>query len=161
MATKNLKLAKHKIKIIQVSPDNESVQKLIDKLDKYQIELYGIECCHLDSVAELQKCGAYMMGAYSDDALIGIGAVKIFDKYAEVKRVFVEEEFHGSGVADKILSALEDYSAHKGKEKIYLETGTLQYSALNFYKRLGYSEIEKFGDYIPTDVSVFFEKKIL
>lgn len=160
MATNNINLTKLNIRITPVSPDNAFVQKLIAKLDKYQIELYGIECCHLDSVAELQKCGAYMIGAFADEVLIGIGAVKIFDKYAEIKRMFVEEAYRGLGMAGKILIALEDYAAHKGKEKIYLETGSLQYSALNFYKRIGYSIVERFGDYAPNDVSVYFEKKV-
>jgi putative acetyltransferase len=158
MAIKNLNLAEYSIK--QVSPDNESVQKLIAKLDKYQIELYGIECCHLDSVAELKKADAYMMGAYHEKILAGIGAVKMFDGYAEIKRMFVEEAFRGSGVAEKILGSLENYARDKRRNTICIETGVHQYAALQFYKKLGYTEIEQFGSYTPNGLSVFLEKKI-
>lgn len=148
------------MKIMPVSPENERVQKLIAQLDKYQIGLYGIDCCHLDSAAELKRSGAYLVGVYVDDELTGIGAVKLFEEYAEIKRVYVEEAFRGSGIAEKIISTLEGYARQNGKTSIYLETGILQYAALQFYKKLGYKERTQFGSYMANGLSVFFEKKI-
>jgi putative acetyltransferase len=143
-----------------VSVDHELVQLLMDKLDQYQIGLYGMEHCHLDSVEVLQHSGAYMLGAYADDRLVGMGAVKLFDGYAEIKRMFVEEDFRGFGVAARILTALEAYAVQKGRKRICLETGYLHQSALRFYQRLGYSVVERFGSYTPNEVSIYFEKNI-
>lgn len=152
--------AEDKIKIIPVSSKNESVQKLITKLDQYQLQLYSACQCNLESADVLEKNGAFIAGAFSDDILIGIGAIKFFETYAEIKRMFVEEDFRGTGVAEKILTTLEMYAKEKGIEKINLETGNKHHAALRFYKRLGYGEVERFGNHIPNDVSVYFEKAI-
>lgn len=148
------------IKIMKISAYNESVEKLISKLDQYQLGLYTACQCNLESADVLNKSGAVIAGAFANEVLIGIGAVKFFDTYAEIKRMFVEEDFRGTGVAEKILTTLETYAKEKGIVKINLETGNKHHAALRFYKRLGYCEVERFGNYIPNDVSVYFEKAI-
>jgi putative acetyltransferase len=146
------------LKIIQVSPEDKFVQMLIKKLDQFQIDLYGVENCHLDSFEELKNSKAYMVGAYIDNQLIGIGAVKLFAEYAELKRMYLDENQRGKGIAEKILAQLEKYVQKTGIKKVYLETGVQQKPALNFYKKNGYSEVEKFGNYETNEVSVFLGK---
>jgi putative acetyltransferase len=147
-----------KIFLKSVSPLNKKVIDIINKLNEYQIGLYGIEKCNLETVESLKKNNALMMGAFSEKILVGIGAVKLFDSYGEIKRMLVENEFRGLGIAEKILVALENYAMQMGKEKVCLETGNLQHEAIRFYKRMGYNEIERFGSYRPNDVSIYFKK---
>lgn len=149
-----------RITITPVSPTNEAVQKLVATLDEYQISLYNITPCQLEPVSLLEKSGAYMVGAHAGDTLVGIGAVKLFEDYAEIKRMFVEEGFRGFGCADMILGALEEYALKKGRFRINLETGNLQEAAIRFYKRSGYSEVESFGDRVQNGVSVYFYKEL-
>ena len=149
-----------KVKIIEVSPDNKEVKELINKLDKFQISLYGIEYCNLDSIEELKENKAYILGAYVDETLVGIGAVKLFETYGELKRMFLEEAYRGKGIAEKIIWKLENHIEKMGLKKIYLETGYLQKSALNFYKKLGYYEVEQFGSYKPNQVSIYLLKEV-
>ncbi|ANE49650.1 hypothetical protein [Flavisolibacter tropicus] len=73
--------------IKQVDPADTQVLKLIGKPDAYQISLYGIEKCNLESPKSLNKNDAYMLGAFSGDQLVGIGGVKIIDSYSEIKRI--------------------------------------------------------------------------
>ena len=148
------------ITITTVSPADEQVQSLIDKLDAFQIELYGRENCHLDSIEVLLKSGAHMLGAYSGPQLVGIGAVKIMGDYAEIKRMYVEESHRGMGIAENILSQLEAYAQEQGIMQLNLETGVYHTAAQKLYRKLGYSVIDHFGDYPITGLSVFYEKKI-
>lgn len=147
------------ITITPVSPTNEAVQKLVATLDTYQISLYNITPCQLEPVALLERSGAYMVGAYEGDRLIGIGAVKLFDDYSEIKRMYVEEGARGKGCADKILGALEEHARKNRRFRIYLETGNLQEAAIRFYKRSGYSEVDSFGGRVKNGVSVYFYKE--
>jgi putative acetyltransferase len=142
----------------EVSPLDEAVVHLIDRLNQYQIHLYGVEKCNLEPPASLQQSQAFMIGAYSSGKLIGIGAVKLLSDYAEIKRMYVEEEFRGRAIAETILRHLEKYVLEKGIFRICLETGNKHASALAFYKKAGYTEIDKFGHYRPNEVSVYFEK---
>jgi putative acetyltransferase len=148
------------ITITPVATDNPEVLKLIAKLDRYQINLYGIDNCHLDSPEVLQKSGAYMLGAFSGETLAGIGAIKLFERYAEIKRMYIEEEYRGAGIAQLILTSLEQYAKEKGKNKVCLETGSKHAAAQSLYQKLGYTICDKFGDYKDNWASVFMTKKL-
>ena len=144
----------------QVLPLDENVIALIEKLNQYQINLYGREKCSLDSPEVLQQSQAFMVGAYANELLIGIGAVKFFDDYAEIKRMYIEENFRGLSIAEHILTRLEEHAAKNGIHKICLETGTLHHAAQKFYQKMGYTSIERFGNYPLNEVSVFLGKDL-
>ncbi|WP_432563767.1 GNAT family N-acetyltransferase [Kineococcus sp. SYSU DK003] len=73
---------------------------------------------------------------------------------AEVKRMYVEPAFRGSGVATLVLRALEEEARGLGVTRMLLETGTLQPEALRFYRREGYEVIENFGPYAGEELSI-------
>ena len=146
------------INISRVSPTDPEVQDLIERLNHYQIGLYGREKCNLESADSLLKNDAFMLGAFLGDKLIGIGAIKKFDSYAEIKRMYVTETHRRKGIAEMILSGLEAYAIKNTINRICLETGNMHKPALAFYKRKGYHVIKQFGNYFPNEVSVYFEK---
>lgn len=148
------------ISIKPVSVLDAEVVKLIEQLNTYQIGLYGIEKCNLESPESLHNHSAYMVGAYADDILVGIGAIKLFDSYGEIKRMYVVDNFRGVGISERILYALEDFAVRNGITKLCLETGRLQHAAIRLYRKCRYLEIERFGDYRPNDVSIYFERLI-
>jgi len=144
------------IEIVPVTFNDPNVLELIAKLDAYQVSLYGIDQCNLDTPDQLQQSNAFALGGYSADVLIGIGAIKLFDIYGEIKRMYIEQAYRGWGIAEKILTGLERYAKQAGAEQVYLETGKLQKAAIRFYQKSGYTEVEKFGHYHPNSVSIFF-----
>ncbi|WP_432512900.1 GNAT family N-acetyltransferase [Kineococcus sp. SYSU DK001] len=73
---------------------------------------------------------------------------------AEVKRMYVEPDRRGSGVATLVLRAIEDEARALGVRRLLLETGTLQPEALRFYLREGYERIENFGPYAGEELSI-------
>ncbi|MBL0744691.1 GNAT family N-acetyltransferase [Chryseolinea lacunae] len=146
--------------IKQVAPTDAGVVALIDKLNRYQIALYGIEACNLEPPESLIKNNAFMVGAFSHEELAGIGAIKVLDGYGEIKRMYVEESHRGLSVAEEILSALETYAAGRAIHSVYLETGRLHHAAIKFYRKMGYEVVEQFGDYRPNAVSLYFGKTL-
>lgn len=100
-----------------------------------------------------------------DGEPVGCGGVALFDQFAELKRMYVREGVRGKGVADAILSRLEQEAREAGYRTIRLETGTLQEAALRFYGRSGFGRCAAFGDYAQMppsaiETSVFMEKPL-
>ena len=146
--------------IQQVAPNDEQVRQMVAILDRYQLLLYGKQHVNLETPGQLQKNRAYMLGAYDDDKLVGIGAVKLFGHYGEIKRIYVQKKIRGTGAAALILSGLEAYNRIQNKQLVKLETGRLQFAAIRFYENRGYAETGPFGSYQINPMSIYFQKKI-
>ncbi|MCP4022944.1 MAG: GNAT family N-acetyltransferase [Desulfobacteraceae bacterium] len=148
------------ITIKKISPDHPSVQNLICQLDEYQEDLYPSESNHLDSVETLKKPNVRFIGAFLNKELAGIGAVKTFRDYGEIKRMFVSSTYRGKGVAKIILKDIENFLTQQGIFFVRLETGILQKEAISLYKSHGFKECSPFGKYTPDPLSLFMEKEL-
>jgi putative acetyltransferase len=92
---------------------------------------------------------------------IGCGALRLLDETtAEVKRMYVEPELRGQGVAKQVLDHLESAAASLGARRLVLETGVHQVEAIGLYLRAGYEPIDCWGEYASSATSVCYEKKI-
>jgi putative acetyltransferase len=92
---------------------------------------------------------------------IGCGALRLLDETtAEVKRMYVEPELRGQGVAKQVLDHLESDAASLGARRLVLETGVHQVEAIGLYLRAGYEPIDCWGEYASSATSVCYEKKI-
>jgi ribosomal protein S18 acetylase RimI-like enzyme len=67
---------------------------------------------------------------------------------AEVKRVWVEPEFRGRGIASRMMELLEEKAREKGYRRTILQTREAMADAVGLYTRLGYRRI---GNYPPYD----------
>ncbi|MDQ8054044.1 MAG: GNAT family N-acetyltransferase [Pedobacter sp.] len=155
----NNRMLQH-IDIKNVLPTATDVAVLIKKLDEYQISLYGIKACNLESPESLAKNGAFMLGAYVNDQLCGIGSVKLVKDYAEVKRMFVDEQYRGLAIADQLLNALMEHVKAEGISEVFLETGNLHHAAIRFYLKHGFRQVDSFGKYKPNGVSIYFGRSL-
>lgn len=94
-----------------------------------------------------------------DDHPAGCGAIKSFDEQTmEVKRMFVQPECRGRGIAGQILAELETWARQLGYARCILETGKQQPEAIRLYEKSGYKRIPNYGQYAGVDNSVCFEK---
>jgi len=156
-----------KIKIVEVSANNEEIQNLINKLDDVMREKYAHYELDdgqkiddwLEHWTELNRPHVTFVAAKNEnDEFIGMAAMKDMDGYSELKRVYVEPDYRGLNIADQLIAELEAQSTH---DTIKLETGTEQPDAIRFFKRMGYIECEAFGSYADElyhEASVFMEK---
>ena len=148
--------------IKQIDPNRDDVDILLKESDKYLRSLYPDESIHLDYADELSKPNCILLGAFRNDSLLGIGAVKLFygDGYGEVKRVFVDPLYRGQGLAKAIMSALEAQLVNNNILLARLETGTKQAATIQLYKLLGYQTRSPFGQYVKDPLSIFMEKPL-
>jgi putative acetyltransferase len=101
----------------------------------------------------------FLVASDEHGTALGCGALRRLDATsAEIKRMYVNPESRGTGVARALLRALEDAARGRGWTTLRLETGPGQPDAIRFYEREGYKEIPLFGSYVDSDVSVCFER---
>lgn len=100
---------------------------------------------------------AVFLVAYAQAVAIGCGGLRdLGGGIGEVKRMYVEPAWRGSGAATGVLRALEDWARGLGWTKLWLETGERQPDAIRFYTRCGYLPIPKFGAYAASEISLCF-----
>jgi GNAT superfamily N-acetyltransferase len=103
----------------------------------------------------------YAVVAYLDEIPVGCGAIKEYDEHTmEIKRMFVNPELRGKGIATKVLIELENWVRELNFSKCILETGKRQPEAIRLYQKNGYEIIPNFGQYKNVESSVCFEKII-
>lgn len=150
-------------RIETLDPDHAEVQALIAASDAFYDGLYPAESNHLEALDDLKKANVIFIGCRVDGVLVASGAAKIMRDdgcYAEIKRVFVLEDYRGRGLSALIMQHLETTLQERGVGLFRLETGVLQPEAIGLYRKLGYRERGPFGAYGPDPLSVFMEKRL-
>ena len=105
----------------------------------------------------LKNCVVY----YENEKPIGCGAIKRFDAAAmEVKRMYVNPDARGKGIASLLLAELEKWTKELGYTHCVLETGQRQPEAIALYKKNGYIVTPNYPPYEGVDNSVCFKKRI-
>ena len=77
----------------------------------------------------------------------------------EVKRLYVRSSHRGSGVADRLLDALETYAAALGYRAAYLDTKDDLLAAIRFYERRGYVRCPRYND--NPQATVFMRRDLI
>lgn len=66
---------------------------------------------------------------------------------AQIKRMFVVAAHRGRGLARAVLAELERTAALAGRQRMVLETGSMQPEAIGLYESSGYRPTTRFGYY--------------
>lgn len=149
-----------KIEIIRTDATNKDLIELIIHLDEYIRGKDGENHEFYPQYNTLQNVTGVVI-AYVNKIAVGCGAFKGFNKNSvEVKRMFAKELYRGKEIAPLILSEIEKWAKELGYNFCVLETGKNMFSAINFYKKNGYSLIENYGHYVEAPNSICFKKKL-
>ena len=98
---------------------------------------------------------------YQNDIAVGCGAFREIDaNTVEIKRMFVNPEYRGKGIASKMISELECWALELNYSQTILETGINQPEAIALYKKAGYVITENYGQYVGVENSVCMQKII-
>ena len=133
---------------------------MIEQLNQFNLANYPPEVCHLDPPEVLARDNCTMIGVYDGPILCGIGAVKLFDDYGEIKRMFVAPKYRGQRLSTLILDELLQLIRAKNIPIARLETGTRHHAALVLYRKHGFIEREPYADYPKTDLNIYMEKRL-
>jgi putative acetyltransferase len=92
------------------------------------------------------NCGLFLT-VMDDEKLVGTGAVKKLDgKTAELKRLWLLEEYHGQKIGYRVVSRLLDFARAQKYEKVWLQTSLKQGRAISFYTILGFYNIPNYRE---------------
>src|SRR5262245_18247935 len=136
---------------------SEVALRLIGELNSMLIERFpdpGTRHFRLDPAEVAPGCGAFLV-AYEHGVPLAVGGVRsLGDGVAEIKRMYVAPAARRRGVASAVLAALEDEARKIGARRIVLETGDKLPEAIALYRRRGYTDIPKYGEYVKSVCSV-------
>ncbi|HKC27499.1 MAG TPA: GNAT family N-acetyltransferase [Jatrophihabitans sp.] len=103
----------------------------------------------------------FVVAVNAEGKPVGCGGLRGLDEHTgEVKRMYVVPQSRGTGVATRVLQALEAHAREIGWTHLRLETGDGQPDAVAFYTREGYRPIPRFGAYADTPSSLCFERAL-
>ncbi|UCZ76497.1 GNAT family N-acetyltransferase [Dickeya zeae] len=142
--------------------DQPDILTLLEKLDAYQSTLYPPECCHFTDLRTLASDELiFLVIRHRDGHAVGCGAIVLRQPgEGEMKRIYVEPTYRGSGAADQLLRQLEKQALLAGCQVIRLETGIHQPQAIRLYQRHGYHLRGPFLPYGDDPLSVYMEKRM-
>ena len=99
--------------------------------------------------------------AYDDDIPVGSVSFKKYDdECAEVKRVFVKEEYRNKGIANELMELLENTAREQGYRYLILESGAPLVAAMALYRKIGYKVIPNYGQYREMPNSICMKKEL-
>ena len=143
--------------------DSPDAQRLIAALDAHLASRYSADQRFGPNLMPQQIApglGTFVI-ARAEGRAVGCGALRRLDETsAEVKRMYVEPELRGRGIAKEILEHLEAAAQVMGTRRLVLKTGIYQAEAIGLYRRLGFKPARCWGEYEDVLTSVCFEKSI-
>lgn len=142
-------------------PSQPEIEQLLRNGEAFAAALYPAESNHFLSVDELRKDNVrFLVARTAEGKAVGTAATPLNAGWAELKRMWVEPEARGRGLARQLLRRVEAEASEAGATILRLETGVDSREALGLYSASGFSVIGPFGSYSPDPLSVFMEKQL-
>lgn len=151
-------------RVSTTSLDDPDLRRLIEQLNEELRTRYpeeGATHFRLDPAEVAPGVGGVVI-ARAGEVPVGCGAVRLLDREtAEIKRMYTAPAARRTGVASLILTELESIARSLGARRLVLETGTRQTAAIALYRRLGFADIERFGEYADSPLSLCMSRPLL
>ena len=136
-------------------------QLLTDLVQAEYVVRYGSHDESPIDTAHFTLPDGYFVVAYDAGVPAAMGGWRRHDgREAEIKRMFVRDDFRRRGFARLILAHLEDSARENGFDRLVLETGLVQPEAVALYRDCGYTDVPAFGYYAGEPLSVHLGKSI-
>ena len=102
--------------------------------------------------------GGNLWLAIDNNEIVGTIAVyKYNDEYMELKKLYVKEEYRGKGLSKELYNKVIEFCLKEKYKKVFLGTYEKMSSAINFYLKNGFKELEYAK---KNDGAKFFELNI-
>ncbi|MDE6568001.1 MAG: GNAT family N-acetyltransferase [Lachnospiraceae bacterium] len=99
--------------------------------------------------------------AYDSNIPVGCASFKKYDnESAEIKRVFIKQEYRGKGISIQLMELLEKIAREQGYHYLILESGEPLVAAMALYRKIGYKVIPNYGQYKDMPDSICMKKKL-
>lgn len=99
-------------------------------------------------LAEVEKSYAggsscFWVALDSSDVVGTIGFIDLGGSMGRLRKMFVHGEYRRAGIGSQLLNTLETWAREHAKDQLYLRTHKRFLDAHAFYRRHGFSEIER------------------
>jgi GNAT superfamily N-acetyltransferase len=154
--------AEPSVRLRAVAYDDAVAQYLVERVqEEYVVRYGGRDGAAVEPADFLPPRGTFLV-AEVDGVPAACGAWRMHDDgVVEIKRVYVEPAFRRRGLAQLIMSALEESAARAGHRAVLLNTGLRQPEALALYARLGYRDVPGYGIYARSPDARFLGKELV
>ncbi len=102
--------------------------------------------------------GTFVVAQLGDMPLGCVGVKGNGTAVAEIKRMWIAPAARGLGLARRLMKTSEDAARALSITTLRLDTNRILFEAVNLYKNMGWTEIDRFNDDPYPDI--FFEKKL-
>ncbi|MEL4308692.1 GNAT family N-acetyltransferase [Joostella sp. CR20] len=148
------------ITLIRTDASHPSFKNLIKHLDVYLAKMDGDAHEFFSQYNTTENLNEVVL-AFKDEQAVACGAFKPYDaNTVEIKRMYVDTNCRGEGLATKVLLELEVWAKSQGFTHAILETGTAYKDAIALYQKNGYQKIPNYDQYIGSDLSTCFKKEL-
>ena len=139
--------------------DSDDARRLIAGLNAGLAELYLPEQRFGERFrAHHLEGGGTFLVARSGGTAVGCGALRVVDATtAEVKRMYVDPGYRGKGIGRALLASLEAAARERAVQRLVLETGVHQETAIALYQSVGFRQVNCWGEYASSATSLCFE----
>jgi DNA-binding MarR family transcriptional regulator len=111
-----------------------------------------------DALLLVPPTGVFVV-ALSDGEPVACGGLQaIAPHVAELKRMWVHDDWRGAGLGSRLLRHLEDQARQLGHDTVRLDTNAALAEAIGMYQRAGYRAIDRYSD--NPWATHFFEKRL-
>ncbi len=149
------------IHLIRTNPEHPDFIKLVALLDRELAIRDGADHAFYAQFNKIDPIRNAVV-AYQNGEPAACGAFKEYEaNMVEIKRMFVQPEHRGKGIAGLVLQELESWATELQYHACVLETGLKQPEAIRLYQKSGYHLIPNYGQYAGVENSVCMKKKIL
>lgn len=149
---------------MEIRLDDLSGTQIRELLAEHLQSMYAIsppESVHALGLDELRKPGISFWTAWSDDQLLGCGALKeLAADHGEVKSMRTSSRYRRTGVARALLTTIIEQAQRRGYARLSLETGSEREfePARRLYESFGFSYCAPFEGYVEDPNSVFMTR---
>ena len=149
------------MKFVYTDGSSLDFMELCHELDDFLNELVGGEENRAEYILYNQLDDIHNVVVTYDDIPVGSASFKKYDdECAEVKRVFVKEEYRNKGIANELMELLENAAREQGYRYLILESGAPLVAAMALYRKIGYKVIQNYGQYRDMPDSICMKKKL-
>jgi DNA-binding MarR family transcriptional regulator/RimJ/RimL family protein N-acetyltransferase len=91
--------------------------------------------------------GVFLLAVADDGTVTACGGVQRLDRAtAEIKRMWVDPHWRGTGLGRRMLTELEQHAARLGYPRVVLDTNATLTEAIAMYTAAGYQPIERYNE---------------
>jgi DNA-binding MarR family transcriptional regulator/GNAT superfamily N-acetyltransferase len=147
-----------RVRIVRLSKMRDEALRLINEYYR------AIQVTRRDSPTAIGKIiqgkGSGVWLAYLNNQAVGCVVLKPLPmaSAAECKRLYVQPQARGHGLASSMLDALETFARQQGVAWIYLDSFAALKVAVGLYRKRGYIRCDRYND--NPQATIFLRKKI-